>query len=85
MSRRVATWGIVTAFFWLFAFAMALFPTAADDGGRCGRPVTEALGDGECAEGAQRRVGTLSVWLVITGAVSTAFVAQCALAGSREA
>jgi hypothetical protein len=84
MSRRVTTWAIVTAFCWLVVFPMVLFPANGDSGARCGRPVAEALAGGGCAEFAQRRLGALSVWLVITGAVTTAFLAQCALAGPNQ-
>lgn len=91
-GRRIVYWAVPVATCWLVTLLLALLPVTADYGSvpiidpiTCGRPVTEAFHrDPLCTARSQARLGTLAVWLVLTGAVSTAFVARCALAGARR-
>ena len=91
MSGRLRAAAAGVAFCWLVALYLALVPVESDYGDprpdnalRCPRPIASALeNDTVCSERSRRRVGALVTWLVVTGGVSTAFVASCALAGRR--
>jgi len=90
MSRRVRWLGRVTVLFWVVALLLMLVPVRSDYGGlrptnaiRCRSPLHEAIKRDEpvCADRSMTRVATLAQWLVVTMALSTAYVAACARAG----
>jgi hypothetical protein len=86
-QRTLEILGAAAGVCWLVALVLALVPVDSDDGGLghgCHLPIVDALGDDPfCTEGARTRVGHLGTWLVVTGAVSTAFMAR-AVRSSRE-
>jgi len=79
-------WGWATGACWVVAFLLAVVPVVVDTE-RCGLPVADAIDaqhtDLGCVEDARDRVGVLAAWLVVTGGVSTAFLAAC-VTGRRE-
>jgi hypothetical protein len=85
--------GVVAGLLWLISLLLAWRPVETHYGAlprpinalRCRNPVRDAFGEnGFCAGPARRRMGTLVVVLVLTGAASTAFVAACAADGRRR-
>ena len=91
---RTRVLGVIAGLLWLISLLLAWRPVASDydplprprNAQACRTPIRDAFGDenGLCAERARRRVGTLVVVLVLTGAASTAYVAACAADGRRR-
>ena len=81
-ERSLQVLAIAAGICWFVALSLALLPVDANDGGLghgCHLPLVDALGDDPlCTERARTRAGHLGTWLVVTGAVSTAFVARSA-------
>jgi hypothetical protein len=86
VNRRLVWFGSVTAICWLIALYLAVSPVRSHydlprpiNAITCPRPVPAVFDDdSRCTPGSQRRLGTLLGWLVLTGAVSTGFLAACA-------
>jgi hypothetical protein len=73
VSGRTQVWRIASGFCWFVAFALAALPINVD-GDSCGLAF-RALTKGEpCGAAGGSRLATLTVWLVITGAVSVGYV-----------
>jgi hypothetical protein len=83
---RVRGLAYAAAFFWAVAFLAAIWPVTAGDSYSsvsCGNAVGAVFRRAAdvCVDRAAGRVGFLAVWLVLTGAVSTALLAYALLAG----
>jgi hypothetical protein len=84
-GRRLAM-AIVVTFAWLVALYLAMAPVDSDYGTPerprnavdCPRPFSAALDPSNtlCGPGSRERVGWLAWWLVMTGGLSTAFIAM---------
>jgi hypothetical protein len=73
VSRRTVVWRVLSGLCWFVAFALAAVPVSVGEDS-CGLTF-HALTQGEaCGEAGGRRLATLTLWLVVTGAVSLGYV-----------